>query len=136
MDRGYKTFIGISWSTAFKHSSVIGWNSAKSVPKNSTVSVGIGLPGSSLLLICSILLTKNSLNSSGRGSGEMFEGMTVSPNAHHLITEMQKLPGTITVYIKKNHTRVKKREEEGGGGREREGEHSPQNRTAVRNTRQ
>ena len=49
---------GISWSTSFTQSFVISLNSAKGVPKKSTVSQGNGLSGSRLLLISSILLTK------------------------------------------------------------------------------
>ena len=84
---------GISWSTSFTQSFVISLNSAKGVPENSTVSQGNGLSGSRLLLISSILRTKNSLNLSGRDSGGMFEGRT-----HQLIAKTEKLPGTITVY--------------------------------------
>ena len=59
---------------------VIRLNSAKGVPENSTVSQGNGLSGSRLLLISSILRTKNSLYLSGRDSGGMFEGRTVPLN--------------------------------------------------------
>ena len=41
---------------------------------------GVRLSGSKLLIISSILCTKNSLNLSGRYSGEIFEGSIVSPN--------------------------------------------------------
>ena len=71
---------GISWRTSFTQSFVISLNSVKGVPENSTVSQGNGLSGSRLLLILSILLTKNSLNLSGRDSGGMFEGRTVPLN--------------------------------------------------------
>ena len=46
-------------------------NSAKAVPENSTGLVGIGLSGSKLRLISSILCAKNSLNLSGRDSGKI-----------------------------------------------------------------
>ena len=64
----------------FTKSPVTSWNSAKTVPDNSAGLVGIGLSGSKLLLIFSILCTKNSLNVSERDSGEIFEGSIVSPN--------------------------------------------------------
>ena len=41
------------------------WNFAKTVPYNSALLVGIGLSGSEMLLISSILCTKKSLNLSG-----------------------------------------------------------------------
>ena len=70
----------ISWSTAFMQSLVTSWNSAKRVPENSIVSVGIGMSGPRLLLICSILLTTKSLSLSERDSGGMFVGRTVPTN--------------------------------------------------------
>ena len=73
-------FFGISWNTSFTQSFVISLNSTKGVPESSTVSQGNGLSGSRLLLISSILWTKNSLKLSGRDSGGMFEGRTVPLN--------------------------------------------------------
>ena len=65
---------------------------------NLTGLVGIGLSKSKLHLISSMLCTNNSLNLSGRDSGEIFEGSIVSPLAHHLTTEVAEFPRTTTVY--------------------------------------
>ena len=73
-------FWGISWTTVFTKPSVTVWNPAKAAPENSTELVEIGLSGSKLRQISSILCTKNALNLSGRDSGEIFEGNTVSLN--------------------------------------------------------
>ena len=70
------------------------------MPENSAGFVGIGLSGSKLRLISSILYTRNSLNLSGRDSGEIFEGSIVSPNLPiiSLRTEEEEFPRTTAVY--------------------------------------
>ena len=92
-------FFGISWSTSFTQSFAITLNSAKGVQKNSTVSQGNGLSGSRLLLISSISRTKIFTKLiRKRLWGNVWGQGSTSECAHHLITKMEKLPGTITVY--------------------------------------
>ena len=54
--------------------------SYKTVPENSTDLVEIDLSGSRLLLISSILCSKNSLNLSGKDTRGVFGGSIVSSN--------------------------------------------------------
>ena len=61
------------------------------MPENSVGLVGIGLSGSKLLLISSLLCTKNLLNLSGRESGEIFEGSIVFPRTSTVYNFIAKI---------------------------------------------